>query len=439
MINYLFKFIDNEVVCNKISANKNSIYYGEDAINILRLKDSIKFKKARIKKDRLILENSNTKIIIKDLDLFYEHKLYNCLFNNIKKINKAVKKNNKSINVTRGTQRGIATASVVVSILLSIAAGRLIDDTKIDETNISYEVKMEMLEQNNADNNFKEIDNSIDKDLIYLENTPKEVIKDIDKYYNELDNLPYDTYNMINELDQLDTPEINSVLLSYDTEIDVKKLNNVLDNYMDIINERAPRWGVSPALAQAMTTQETGGYFDNLMRISFSAWEGQEITLYNYDTGRMESIILTNNPKSYVRKPNTQYITEQDLMNPRTNISVGCILLQYSFERMNHNIPAAIQCYNFGTSNMNKVLDAAAFDNGMTREELLSEQNNLCWLEYRNIIEGEDGKYGDRHYLEHVVRYIPQDELDNIYINFINGDGEIEKVTITIKNSNLSK
>lgn len=433
MREYVFSYVD-ELKCIRYKDGKRRIFYGDEAIELLTNKDRINFRKVQIKNNELILLSSKSKLIIKNLDKMLENDILGYFYHNLDKINKAFVKQNKNKIIFKGAIFGVISVGALASIFIALNTGRLKDysssnnlTTEIEEDNddiIDYEMtETESIVDEYYKANENILESSTDKLGMHLENEENEEVLEETNEYEE----------MMEELDNT-----NVVRLAFDTEIDQEKALNVYENYIDVINERAPRWGVSPTLGRAMTTQESGGYSTNLMQIQFKAWADEPITLYNYEKGQYETILLTNHPENYVREPNTQYITEKDLENPKTNISIGCILLQYSFEKMQHNIAAAIQCYNFGTKNMNIVLDATAYATGLSVDEILSDQNNLTWLEYRNVIPGKDGEYGDREYLEHVFRFIPEDKLDDIYINYIDENGEVNQVNIIVQNSNLS-
>ena len=234
-----------------------------------------------------------------------------------------------------------------------------------------------------------------------------------------------------NTEDLINDPHVVNV--SYNDYYDEVKFNHAYDNYIDIINERAPRWGADIDLMTSILCQESGGYKENLMQIQFNSWKDMPITSYNYEKDCYETIILTDHPEDYQRRRNTQLITPEDLMNPKTNVSVACIIIIYCFERMDHNIIATIQAYNFGVGNMETVLDKAAEALGTTKEEILADQNNLVFLDYRTEI-----NVGDPQYVENVLRFLQNPE-QGISIRYIDENGEKQEETIFIQNVNSHK
>lgn len=423
MRKYVFMY-DDELICTRLIDGQEKTFYGEKAISLLAKKDKINFKRVRIHNNRIVMQSRNNQIIIRNLEEMYENGMFDYFYNNMSKINKAYKKNNKK-SLSKGKVVGIATVGIAAAIMLAVTAGKIKDRS-------SEVIPIEIEEEENLEENELNVQNILSEPIDDMAMRSDAIVPE------QEDNMVIDPDELLNELDEEQALEeylnsIDVVRLAYDTEFDQVKYENAYESCNEYIQVRAPRWGVSPTLAQGMVTQETGGYFTNLMQIQFNSWHDQKITLFNYETGKMESIILTNNPEGYNRKPNTQYITEKDLENPKTNISVGCILLQYSFERMEHNIPAAIQCYNFGTNNMNKVLDEAAANLGISVDEILSDPTNTDWLPYRDII-----NVGDKNYLEHVIRYIPKQE-EGVWVNYIDENGDIQQNSITFHNENVHK
>lgn len=195
--------------------------------------------------------------------------------------------------------------------------------------------------------------------------------------------------------------------------------------YHDLVEKCANKWGISPDIIMAMLTQESAGKKVNLMQIQLPSWEGQELKVYNFSTNAYEKYVLTSYPENYEGSGIT-CITSKDLEDPETNISTSCILLQESLKYMDYHIGAGIQCYNFGNGNMKKVLNETSLATGISVDEILSNQENLDFMEYTYIID-----VGDPYYLKNIVQYI--EDLDNgIYVNYINDAGEIEHNSVSI-------
>ena len=138
-------------------------------------------------------------------------------------------------------------------------------------------------------------------------------------------------------------------------------------------------------------------------------WDNKSITVFNYDNNQNETITITKD-------------------NARTldgNIKYACALFQNALKEQKYNIPRAIQSYNYGTTYMASVINACQNDTGLSKEAL-SDPANLTWINYRNVVGG-----GDSHYLENVLRYLPNETK----IEMKKPDGEI--VTMTYENPSL--
>ena len=94
-------------------------------------------------------------------------------------------------------------------------------------------------------------------------------------------------------------------------------------------------------------------------------------------------------------------INRMELNNPKTNISVGTIILTHSLKTFNYNIPLAITAYNLGIGSVNKILDKTSYKTGLSKEQLINDSSNQEFLKYRDIIE-----FGDSKYFEHVIQYV---------------------------------
>lgn len=191
----------------------------------------------------------------------------------------------------------------------------------------------------------------------------------------------------------------------------------------------------------AFLTQESAGKETNLMQIEFSAWEYKDessvITVYNFEKGHYESFVLSNNPNDFVGKSIT-CITEKDLENPKTNISIGCVLLRKSLQYMNYHIGAGIQCYNFGKGNMNRLLEYTAQMTGVSVEDIISNQENLDFMNYTEIVMKDKENKGDFKYLQNVLQFVENPEED-IWFKVINSYGEIEELHVAILPSHKRK
>lgn len=189
---------------------------------------------------------------------------------------------------------------------------------------------------------------------------------------------------------------------------DDETIDNINTKYGDIINECSKKWGISSNLITALICQESRGKLKNLGQIEFHQWNDMPIDVHNFITNADEKIVLTNNPNKY---NGMTTVSEEELLNPKTNISVSTIILRYNLQRNNFNVPITIQEYNYGCGNMNKVLTVAANNSGTTKEDIINNPENLDFMDYRTIINGGNKAHGDDEYIEHVLQYVDGDVL----------------------------
>lgn len=217
--------------------------------------------------------------------------------------------------------------------------------------------------------------------------------------------------------------------LDYSLSTDDEKRQHAYENYHDLVERFSNKWGISFNLVMAMLTQESGGYKTNLMQIEFDVWKDQEIKVYNFADGVYNFFVLTENPEKYDRSRIT-CITPSDLDNPITNISIGCVLLRKSAEYMDYHVLAAIQCYNLGKGNMDKVLEAAAIDTGQSIDDMLADQENVTFYQYTDTVD-----VGDPEYLSNVFAFL-NDYGDVITFKHFGENHEIVEEEIAIFSSN---
>lgn len=188
--------------------------------------------------------------------------------------------------------------------------------------------------------------------------------------------------------------------ISAEDWIDTDKYFIAKAYYMDALTKYCNTYGLDPMLVMAIGTHERGIHSDTidaggglgLFQIQVEGgwnWLGRSITAYNFDTGEYESVVVS------LEKA-------QDVFG---NMQLGCMMLQDLLRTYNYNVAEAVMAYNYGTTNVDKVLNYCSNDTGFTRGEL-NQIDNLEWLKYRNIIGG-----GDPNYLENVFKYIPNDTV----------------------------
>ena len=213
--------------------------------------------------------------------------------------------------------------------------------------------------------------------------------------------------------------EKNAFHFEYTDRTNEASLTNA-KKYEDLFIKYGNMYGVDPNLLMAMAAQESAGnHYDNLkgnygigiMQIEKSAHLGSTLKAYNFETGEIDSI----------------KVTQDAIEDLETNIQLGTIILRNNIEANNYNIALALQSYNFGPGNMSKVLNNCCESEGLTKGDLKSNFTNPEWMRYRNTI-----SVGDSKYVEHVFSYIP----NNTIISTKDRDGNNHSLKIVNDNVN---
>lgn len=183
---------------------------------------------------------------------------------------------------------------------------------------------------------------------------------------------------------------------------DSKKAIIARENYEDMISKYCNRYGLDSEVLLAIATQERGvhssvrdkGGAIGLMQVEVGVWNNESLSVKNVIENKYETI----------------NITEEKLSEADFNIKTGCAIFQDCLKKMDGNIFAAIQCYNMGYGNMLKILNSYAKDSGTSVDNILKNNEDLGWLEYRSII-----NVGDKEYLENVLSYANIDNIAEYY------------------------
>lgn len=247
-------------------------------------------------------------------------------------------------------------------------------------------------------------------------------------YVDQLDNddvlTHWSLHNNIDEQIQVrdeQEEQIPNLEISYENRSNTPKANHVIEEYGPLITKYANMYGVDPNLMIAIATQEKGSHSSimdpggatGIMQIQNAVWEGKEISAYNFETGKRDTFDVDSNM----------------IKGLETNIRMGCMYFQNCLDYMNYNIPAAIQCYNMGSGNMRNILNAYANEQGLTKDDLLSNPFDTGWMNYRYLSDG-----GDESYLENVISWLG--DSTNISVFNRNNDNNVE---LKITNSNSVK
>ena len=214
-----------------------------------------------------------------------------------------------------------------------------------------------------------------------------------------------------------------NIPITYEDNSQTEKARIAKAYYYSTIEKYAKRYGLDPKLVMGIATQERGihsetmdsGGATGLMQIQNSVWVGKELTAYNYEEGKYDTV----------------KITKEDLSDVFKNIRYGCMIFQNCIKQMDSNMIAAIQCYNMGYGNMMKIFNSYSCECGKSIEEILADFEDYGWLEHRDII-----RVGDQKYLEHVFSWIGP-EID-IGASDLRGTAVNLKVTNQSESKNIS-
>lgn len=321
-----------------------------------------------------VLSKLGTNPIKKDLNIFYNTK-------NIKNIKK-----NKVQRKNKYVKKKIITTTLGLIVLSSVAAINIDNVGAKNKETKNPPLKIEKITD-------KEIDNNVN-DLVEL------------KENSQLE----------------EKTESNEILvsISYDDRSNTEKASITKNYYGDLIEKYSKQYGLDSKIVTAIATQERGvhstvkdsGGATGLMQIQNGAWVGNKLTAFNYNTNQAETII----------------VNEDMLSDINYNIKVGCMIFQNNMREMKNNMLAAIQCYNLGSTNMRKILNAYSKDTGRSIDTILNDVNDNGWLEYRDIL-----GIGDPEYIENVLSWVG----DKVTINNVQSNGNV--VNLSICNENQTK
>lgn len=396
----------------------------EDIIYFLNEINKIKFKSVRIHKNSLRLVKDDREVIIRDIDRFCKKNgfaqipfIANQVKSTIAKYNKERAKRKRRNNRKFG-KRSVVAAGIVVGALAvtPFLTKNLFANSDVVQNQSNEEQDEDML-------NSIILATKISNNVNYTVDDLKEDIEENEAAQEavEIGETP-----LAEQVAETPTDDIgHAAYLDYQLSTDSVKRENAYNNYHELVERFSAKWGMSFNLVMAILTQESGGYETNLMQIEFDDWDEQIIKVFNFEANRYDYFVLTNNPEKWADQ-NVTCITQQDLDNPITNISIGCVLLRKSAEYMDYHVLAAVQCYNLGPGNMNKVLDRASEETGQTRDEMLADQENISFYQFTSIV-----NKGDPEYLSNIFAFL-NDYGETITFKHFGENHEIVEEEISI-------
>lgn len=395
MINtYTFSIINGHIICDIIKNSNVYKFDGFKAENQLRKMDRIKYNKIRASKKMLKLYSDNMNVVIKDVDEFNSLNLLDKYFKNtLPQIKKAIilyQISRKTNQITKNIQlngKRVAVGALACSLLLNAYnVNKLVNKKDIDTEDLTDDLENKI------------VDNTL------LENDDVKVI----------DTTATSIKNSVN----------NTISLDIECKYNGAEYSYVRDNYGELIDRYANKWGMSPSMITAIMAQESAGRNPNLMNILFDSWKDTIINVYNYEDNCYTKLVLTENSSNY--DSDVICINRQELMNKNTNISFGCAIMAYNLKYYDYNIPLAITSYNCGIGGVNNILKLTANQTGTTVDSIIQDPSNSSFLDYTYAIDKNYG--GDTNYLKHVLRYvenkddalyaIDQDNVYNLTVDF---------------------
>ncbi|MBQ9071675.1 MAG: transglycosylase SLT domain-containing protein [Bacilli bacterium] len=391
------------------SENESRVLRGSETYNTIKLLSSKSIVNIKEKDDYLSIEFENYIININDLGDVLTKRGINPLITIVKKYieTNSLKKSKKKKVTRKNKHTGrkiIATGLTVLTLSSSIY---------MFKDNISAMA-------NNVSGYFDDMSISTSEKSVELSELFDEVNSTVEDNSSHITNLSVNNEDKNIVLSNLEYEETQKVSIDYSDRSDTNKAYKTKAYYGDLIEKYSVKYGVDPDLVTAIATQERGvhgttidvGGAIGLMQIQYNVWANKPISAYNFDTGQKESFI----------------IDDEKLSDIDYNIKVGCMYLQNCMEYMNYNTVAAVQCYNMGSGSMSTILKAYSSACGKSIKEILSNPEDIGWLEYRHIV-----KIGDPDYVENVFSYLGE----NSNIKNTKKDGTV--VNININNKVSSK
>ena len=199
---------------------------------------------------------------------------------------------------------------------------------------------------------------------------------------------------------------------------DKEDIENAM-KYEDIFKKYGEMYGIDEKILLGIAAQESSGIHSirndtpamGIMQIEKSAWIGEKVKAYNFIENKIDEVKITK-----------EMIEDLD-----TNIRIGAMIFQSYLNKYEYNIPLALQAYNFGPTNINKLLTECEIECGISKNELIKNSTANEWQNYRSFLHT-----GDKKYVEHVMEYLG----DNVEITCKKSNGENVSV---IFNNNKAK
>jgi len=399
MKSYWFSEHNGKLVCDVYDGSNRNIVRGKQTINILFELNELGDGKEEIDSKNYHSYEMEDGTVVRFNKKDNTLKLIENMFNN-----RATYEKQKKKPVKRGIQKTAVTVGLLVALVLG---GKHLTDVKVDAGN---QIEMET------------DDDSLDQSL--FETIPEDSETEVVKETIETEVTP-DTEEINAAIEETVEPLQVNVDVTSSTD---DKLQENVERYEEYINENSSKWGISPSIIKAMMAHESsGGEVKNLMQIQFDSWNDQILTAYNAEEGRDIKLVLTDNPGNYTGQVDFT-ISRQELLNPKTNVSVASMILQYNAKEFNNNVCLTIIGYNLGTGATKTLINEAATQLGRTPEDLINDQTFTSYNQYYYVIKEKYGKnFGDPNYFQNIISKSNGDET--FKIGFEDDDPEIQYIT----------
>ena len=222
----------------------------------------------------------------------------------------------------------------------------------------------------------------LEENLEYIDEEPITIEKDTTYENDPSDELKYAVNSNYELQSMMGSDEYH---FDFRDRTDSEYYNNA-KRYEDLFEKYGNMYGVDKNLLMAMAAQENGGlhyellkddYATGIMQIERKPNVGDTVRAYNFETGQTDAV----------------EVTIENIEDLETNIQIGTIMLRNRLEENNYNIPLALQSYNFGIGNMNKVLNNCSEAENISKEDLKVNITNPLWLKYRiSLRDNQDNK-----------------------------------------------
>lgn len=442
-------FENDEIKVHLFKDDTNQAYFisGKKAYEFIEQFYTSKILKFYDNNRDILFSFDNCQLNINEYEKIFQserlEKLFSPIYLNIKKFLEAKKinelKKKRVVRRNKYTRIGIIAVGITASILASIHANALNVYREYAYTEQYTPVISSEIEKSKVASDFSGLFDSLKRKV---ETDAKEISEKVVDNINTLNN--DDDYTQQIYTDNFMTKtnlnsqyrnnsivkdmNVETISINYEDRTSTDKAKISDSNYRSVIEKYSKMYGVDPNLMLAIATQESGDHYNNinfgpavgLMQIEKSVWKnGGDLTAYNFETNSWETITITSDGYN-------DFIN--NLSDLDYNVKVGCMIFQQSLIYMDYNILASIQCYNMGYGNMQTIFDNYCADTGLTKQQVLENQFDCGWLNYRNIIPAGDSKY-----IEHVLSYYGE----NCSIKNIKPDGTI--VNVIVNNNTIEK